>query len=175
MCIYFWLWGIRMNPSHVFNTVRGMDFTPKICQTSSNPDRSGIFSGLNWSWQHLKKLTRRFQTQCSHHPPLNLQPSHLKFHQKDIFAASVAVTIQGIFCIASYPSIVARGIDLREVVCWALLCCADADGNWRKHDKKTPQPGKSIEEWHGTINHTNNCVPHCNRTKMRNEFKIMTI
>ena len=91
---------------------------------------------------------------CSDYPPLNLQPSHLKLHQKDVRSASVAVPIQGTSCPASYPSISARGIDLREVVSWALLCCADADGNRRKHDMKPPQPGKSMKEWHGPINHT---------------------
>jgi len=53
----------------------------------------------------------------------------LKPHQKDVTAASAAVPIQGASCPASYPSIIACGIDLREVVSWALLCCADANGN----------------------------------------------
>jgi len=39
----------------------------------------------------------------------------LKLHQKDVIAASVAVPIQGAFCTASYPSIIARGIDLKGV------------------------------------------------------------
>jgi len=36
----------------------------------------------------------------------------VKFHQKDVPSASVAVPIQGACCLASYPSISARGIDL---------------------------------------------------------------
>ena len=56
--------------------------------------------------------------------PLNLQPSHFKLHQKDVLSTSIAVSIEGAFCMASYPNIIAGGIDLCEVVSWALLCCA---------------------------------------------------
>ena len=111
--------------------VRGMDFTPHIVQTFSNPDRKWhgffCFELFGATPEEVDPKVPDLVLRL----PLNLQPSHLKLHQKDVVSTSVAVPIQGAFCIASYPNSIAGGIDLREVVSWALLCCASADGNYR--------------------------------------------
>jgi hypothetical protein len=60
------------------------------------------------------------QFNCSDCPPPNLQPGHLKLHQKDVFSASVGVAIEGAPGVASHPGIVAGGIHLRKVVSWAV-------------------------------------------------------
>ena len=75
------------------NMVQGMDFTPHISHTFSKPDRK----------RYLFRFELFLTTPGEVDPkvpdsvlrlPLNLQPSHLKLHQKDVLSTSVAVPIQ---------------------------------------------------------------------------------
>ena len=122
-----------------------------------NQTETGIFSTLNCSWQHLKKLTRWFQLRCS--DVLRLPASQPSTQSLETSSERCPFRQRGCAHPGSFLS-----CQLSKHQCpWDRPAWSGQLGiavlrrcGWKPKEAwyEPPQPGKSMKEWHGPINHT---------------------
>ena len=145
-----------------------------------NQTETGIFSTLNCSWQHLKKLTRWFQLRCS--DVLRLPASQPSTQSLETSSERCPFRQR---CCAHPGSLLSRQLSKHQCP-WDRPAWSGQLGiavlrrcGWKPKEAwyETPPTRKEYERvtWPHKSYQINNCVPHCNRTKVGNEIKLMII
>ena len=145
--------------------VRGMDFTPHIFQTFSNPDRKWHLFRFELfltaaEGSKLGAPTTRLSTSTG---ALETSSERCRFCQR-------CCAHPGSYTCNQPPRRCQWGRPAQTGCTWLWRRC-----KWKLKETLMRNPSQQRVTWHHKSYQINNCVPHCNRTQAKNKINSIYI